>query len=124
MTEYTIICSHKNWQSCEEFLCASITCIMEIYNFHLKLVVSLVHPLFSLRMSLLTRGAAAELVEDLALTCMFVGTKFTNPVFKTVRTSGYCLYHWVQRLNLLRSAHTFPYVLIKLLVICQNLKYQ
>lgn len=118
MTEYTSICSHKNWQSCEEFLCASITCIMEMYSFHLKLVVSLVHPLFSLRIPLLTRGATAELVEDLALTCMFVGPKFATPMFKPVRTSGYCLYHRVQHLNLLRSVHTLPYVLIKLLVIC------
>lgn len=112
MTEYTFICSHKNWQSCEETLFASITCIMEINSFHLKLFVSLVHSLLSLRMALLTHGATGELVEDLALTCMFVGTKFANPVFKTVRTSDYCLYYQVQHLNLPRSAHTLPYVLL------------
>ena len=71
MTEYTFICSHKNWQSCEETLFASITCIMEINSFHLKLFVSLVHSLLSLRMALLTHGATGELVEDLALACMF-----------------------------------------------------
>jgi hypothetical protein len=118
MTEYTFICSHKNWQSCEEFLCASITCIMEIYSFHLKLFVILVHPLFSLRMPLLTRGATAELAEDLALTCMFADPKFASPLFKPVRTNGYCLYHQVQHLNLPRSAYTLPYVLTKLLIIC------
>jgi hypothetical protein len=96
MTEYTFIRSHKNWQLCEEFLCPSMTCIMEIYSVHLKRFVILVHPLFSLRMPLLTRGATAELVENLALTCVFVGPKFANPVFKPVRTSGYCLYHQVQ----------------------------
>ena len=91
---------------------------MEIYSFNLKLFVSLVHALFSLCMPLLTCGATVELVEDLALTCIFVGPKFANPVFKPVRTSRYCLYHQVQHLNLLRSAPTLPYVFIKLLVIC------
>jgi len=114
MTEYTFIFSHKNWQLCEEFLCASITCIMEIYSFHLKLFASLINPLLSLRMPQLTRGATAKLVENLALTCMFIGPKFSYPMFKPVRTSGYCLYHQVQHLTLLRSAHTRPYVLIKL----------
>ena len=91
---------------------------MEIYSVRLELFVILEHPLFSLRMPLLTRGATAELVEDLALTCIFVSPKFANTVFKPLRTSGYYLYHQVQHLNLIRSAHTFPYVLIKLLVIC------
>ena len=99
MNEYTFIRSHKNRQLCEEYLCASMTCIMEIYSVHLKLFVILVHPLFSLRMPLLMRGATAELVKDLALTYMFIGPKFANPVFTPVRTSGYCLYHQVQHLT-------------------------